>query len=334
MRVAELVSRTETGLRCEVCQWRCILQPDEYGRCGVRKREGDAIIALSDGMISAATIGPIEDYGFRHFFPEAMVFAVGGWGSPFPAHHDHIHHARLPDDPAKQRALDPERVVKFAQERLARGIIWSYNDPVITHENLLDTMRLARAGSRITGIVTGGFWSKAALDQLGPYLDGINLTLHGFSASSYAKLTGIAEWRGILAGVERAVKHWNCHLEITTPIATGINDSSTEIQALGNWIKLTFGPHIPWRIIPAQDADTNSALGAREIAQSLGLHFIYGPESTETTRCPGCGWAIIERHSGQTKLVGISDGRCDNCDAEVYLRTSLFKQRNRTTPKT
>lgn len=327
MHVTELVSRADAALRCEVCQWRCALQDEEWGRCKVRRREGNAIIALSNGLISAATIGPIEDYGFRHFFPDTLVFAVGGWGSPFPAHHDHMHHARLPEDQTKRRELDPERLVKFAQERLARGIVWSYNDPVITHEHLLESMRLARSGSRVTSVVTGGFWSKAALDQLGPYLDGINLILHGFSASSYNKLTGIGEWRGILAGAERAVKHWACHLEITTPIATGINDSSSEIEAIVNWIKNTFGPHIPWRIIPAQDSDTNATVGVRQLAQNSGLHFVYGSEATETTRCPGCGWAVVERHGGQVRILGVTDSRCDNCNADVYLRTSLFKKR-------
>jgi pyruvate formate lyase activating enzyme len=327
MRKTELISRAGSDLRCEVCQWRCILADTAVGRCLVRQRSGDEIIPLSDGLVSAATIGPIEDYGFRHFFPDATVFAVGGWGTPFPAHQDHSHHARIPEDPARRREIDPERVVKFSFDRLTRGVIWAYNDPVITHEHMLETMRYARSAGRITGIVTGGYWSKAALDQLGPYLDGVNLILHGFSDASYQKLTGIGEWRGIIAGAERAAKHWNCHLELTTPIVTGINDNTSEVEAIIRWIQSRFAGLLPWRIIPAHDSDTNAATSVRRVAQQAGLPFIYGSTATETTKCPKCDWAVIERFGGQTRIVGVSDSHCDNCGADVNIRTSLFKKK-------
>lgn len=329
MRKTELVGRTATALRCEVCQWRCALNEGDIGRCGVRQRQGDEILVLSDGMVSAATIGPIEDYGFRHFFPDALVFAIGGWGTPFPAHNDHTHHAQIPEDPAKHRIIEPERVVKFASDRMARGIIWAYNDPIITHEHMLETMQFARSSARLTGIVTGGFWSRAALDQVGPYLDGISLMLHGFSDASYRQLTGVEEWRGIIAGAERAVKQWNCHLEITMPIATGINDSTPEIEAIARWIIRSFGGLTPLRIIPAQDSDTNAASAVRAIAQAAGLPFVYGHAATETTKCPSCGWAVIERHNGINRVVGVANSHCENCNADVNIRTALFKQRIR-----
>ncbi len=327
MRTTVLVSEQQDSIRCNVCQWRCALEQGETGRCLVRRREGDAIVALSDGMVSAATIGPVEDYGFRHFFPDSMVLAVGSWGTPFPQHQNDSHHALIPDDPARQRRLDPHRLVQFAQERLVRGLIWAFNDAVVNQEYLLDALRLARAGSRITGIVTGGLWTKAALDQVGPYLDGINLMLYGFRTESYERLTGIKEWRGILAGIEHAVKRWDCHVEITTPIATGINDSAAEIKDIADWIVATLGPQVPWRLIPTLDSDTSAAVHAREIAQKSSLSYVYGADPTEPTRCPSCGWAVIERSGASVRMVGVLDGRCDNCGSELGLRLSVFKQR-------
>ena len=326
MRETTLVSRSGTAMRCEVCQWRCALADGDVGRCRVRRRSGHAVVNHADDMISAATVGPVEDYGFRHFFPDAPVFAVGGWGTPFPNHQDRMHHAEIPSDPSKQRSLDPERLVRFAVERMARGIVWAYNDPIINLEHLTDTIKLARSSSRITGMVTGGFWSRPTLDTIGSYLDGINLILHGFSSNTYRTITGIEEWRGIPAAAEYAVKKWGCHLEITTPIVTGLNDSSTEIEAIAKWIRNTFKGLIPWRIIRANDADTNAANAARAIALNQGLPYVYGSQPTETTHCPGCGWAIIERFKGQIRVVGVHDSHCENCNAEVYVRTSSFKR--------
>ena len=327
MRKTDLITEHQGHPRCNVCQWRCVLKPNEVGRCLVRRNEAGEIVVLSDALISAATIGPVEDYGFRHFFPDSMVLAVGSWGTPFLEHQDDSHHAHIPQDPAKQRQLSPERLVQFAQQQLVRGIVWAYNDAVVNFEYLLDAMRLARAGSRITGIVTGGLWTKTALNQLGPYVDGINLMLYGFSDESYLRLTGITQWQGILAGVEHAANAWDCHLEITTPIATGINDSVEELHGISSWIKQTFGPHIPWRIIPMLDSDTNAAVHARDVARTAGIHFVYGADQHEHTRCPSCGWSVIHRSREQVRLVGVEDGLCGNCGTSVYVKTSVFKQR-------
>lgn len=326
MHETTLVSRSAQGLRCEVCQWRCLLADGEWGRCGVRQRQDQTITVHNHGLVSAATIGPVEDYGFRHFFPGASVFAIGGWGTSFPAHHDAAYHAQIPTDPAKQRSIEPERVVGFSQERMTRGIVWAYNEPTMNFEHVLETARLARSTSRMTGMVTNGYWSKAALDQLAPYIDGLMLTVYGLSDASYKALTGVEQWQGIFAGAEHAVKRWGCHLEITTPIVTGVNDSSAEIEGIARWIKRKFNGLIPWRIIPSRDADTNAATSVRKVAQGLGLPFVYGAQPTETTRCPKCEWAVIERFDGQPRVVGVNESQCENCGSEVYIRSSLFKR--------
>ncbi len=88
MRLTELVE-VEDGRRwrCGVCQWRCGLAPGETGRCMVRAAADAGIEVLNDGMISAATFGPVESHGLWHFFPDTQVLAIGGWGYAFPADH-------------------------------------------------------------------------------------------------------------------------------------------------------------------------------------------------------------------------------------------------------
>lgn len=326
MRPTTLGSSVGDGLvRCDVCQWRCEVAPGDAGRCLVRRNDGGTLMALNDGLISAATIAPIEDHGFLHFFPESIALALGSWGTPFPKEQERSTYAFMPETESGRRVLEAERAVRFAQERLCRGIVWTYNDPLMEFEYLYDGVRLARAASRYTAIVSGGYWTIEALDRLGPYLDGINLRLFGFSDDSYAALAGVPQWRGIIDAARRALRRWRCHLEITYLLQPGANDSVAELQALAAWVREQLIPIIPIHVMPAQEGSNAGIAHARQVLRQEGLKFVYGPDRTETTRCPSCGWPVIERPEGIPKLIGVEQGLCDNCGADLYLRRSMFK---------
>src|SRR5262245_48360473 len=103
MRLTQLVQSVDANRRrCGVCQWRCTLAPGETGRCLVRVNQTDGIAALNDGMISAATIGQIEDHRLWHLLPGTPVLALGSWGYAFPADQSRGQYARINADPAKQ----------------------------------------------------------------------------------------------------------------------------------------------------------------------------------------------------------------------------------------
>jgi pyruvate formate lyase activating enzyme len=324
MRPTELATGRDDGVvQCQVCQWRCAVAPGEYGRCLVRRNDAGTLMALNDGLISAATIGPMEDYGFLHFFPDSLVFAVGSWGTPFPKEQDAEHYAQIPAEGV--RTLEAERAVRFAQERLCRGVIWTYNEPVMAFEYLTDGVRLARAASRITGLVTGGYWTVEALNSLGPYLDGVNLRLFGFSDASYQTLAGVERWREILEATQLAFKKWRCHIELTLQLQPGVNDGTEELTALAAWVRDQLSPLIPVHVMPCKDVSPGATVAARQLLRQEGLRFVYGPDRTESTHCPGCGFPVAHRAEKHTRLIGVKEGHCENCGADLYFRTSIFK---------
>ncbi len=329
MRYTQLAEALGEGQwRCNVCQWHCHLANDEVGRCLVRVARPDGIEVINDGMISAAVVSPIEDYRLWHLLPGAKVLGIGSWGYAFPADQQRGQYARLPDDPSKQRRLAPDRAATFALERLCRGVVWNFGDPSVSQEYVLELMQLSRASSRFTAMVTTSYSTLEAIDQLGHYLDAISLDLRGFDDSAYGRLSGVEQWRGILETAAHAKQRWGCHIEVTTRVHPGVNDSSEQLQGMASWIRDTLGPHTPWHVLPG-DAGASAATSvarARRIGHESGLSFIYGADPSQNTLCPKCGRVIIERGQDSVRVVSLSDGGCGNCGADLQIRTSIFKR--------
>jgi pyruvate formate lyase activating enzyme len=328
-RLTELAVATSPGRwRCGVCQWHCELGEAETGRCLVRAGSAEGIVALNHALVSAAQVGPIEDHRLWHFFPGTPVLSVGSWGYAFPADQQHGQYARIPEDPDRRRELEPERVAMVALERLCRGVIWSYSDPSVSQEYVLDVLRTARASSRYTGLVTSGYATIAAVDQYGHYLDGISLELRAFDESAYRRLAGINEWQGILEAAVHAHTRWGCHMEVVTRLHPGVNDNSEQIMALANWIAEALGDYTPWHILPG-DAGTAAAAAvvrARKLARDVGLFYVYGNDAGQSTSCPSCHALIADRSATRVKIVGLDGDRCSSCGANLHFRTSIFKR--------
>lgn len=329
MRYTGLVeARNDETLRCNVCQWRCVLQRDQEGRCKVRKRDTNGIAVYNDGLISVATVGPVDEHRLWHFFPGTQVLTLGGWGYAFPVDQHRGQYGVVPANEQKRRRLPPERAATFALDRLCRGIVWSYSDPTVAHEYVFDLLRTARATSRYTALVTSGFLTIEALDQIGHYLDGLCLELRAFDDAAYRRLAGVEQWRGILEVASHAFHRWHCHIEIVTRLHPGVNDSADQIHALATWIRTALGPFIPWHVLPG-DAGAAAAAAvarARRAGAEAGLSYVYGPETGQPTVCPCCMSVVIERGSGMTRVTGVEDGRCRTCGTDLHLRTSIFKR--------
>jgi Pyruvate-formate lyase-activating enzyme len=329
MELIRITTTTENEtMHCNACQWRCTLQPGDTGRCLVRVGSAQGITAQNYGLISAASVAPIEDYRLWHFFPDSLVLAIGSWGYAFPVDQQRGAYARIPTLEAKRRRLSPERAASFALERLCRGVIWVYSEPAVAHEYVLRLLQTSRATSRYTALVTTGYLTAEILDSFGPYLDGISLDLRGFGDTAYARLAGIPDWRGILGVMAWARQHWRCHIEVTTRLHHGVNDDPRELRALVDWIHNALGEQTPWHVLPGDaGAETAAAVvRARRIGHEGGLQFVYGPEPNQNTICPVCQAVLITRDNGLVSQVGISDGACANCGHRLYVRTSIFKR--------
>ncbi len=330
MQFTRFITKTKgEAIRCDACQWRCVLRPGEVGRCLVRAGGEKEIVTENYGLISAASVSPIEDFRLWHFFPDTMSLGIGGWGYAFPTDQQRGQYANVPTEKEKQRNLPAEKAAAFALKQLCRGVVWSYSEPAVSAEYVLDVLKTSRAASRYTALVTTGFLTTDVINHFGLYLHGISLDLRGFSDTAYTRLAGVSDWRGILELAAFAREKWYCHVEVTTRIHHGVNDAQEDIRALVDWIRETLGQQTPWHVLPGDAGSETAAsvMRARRIALEHGLYFVYGNEPNQVTRCPSCQATLITRENGVSRLVGLDETKCINCGFEIDLYKSIFRKK-------
>jgi pyruvate formate lyase activating enzyme len=339
MKEALLYDRQEGDtVLCHVCPWVCEIPAGENGRCQVRQNREGTLFTLDYGLISAAAVEPIERRGLYHLFPGSVILALGGWGNNLLCRH-RPSPAVLPEQEGAQRYLDPERAVTFALDHNCRGMAWGYQEPMVWLEYVLDAAMLARANGLFTILMTNGFATKEAFDLLGPYIDACVVEILGAVEPVYESLCEQSVLEPILEMAAYAKERWRCHIELRTPIISGVTTGDGVVRELADWIRDSLGPGTPWHLWgfePAAGVADFSPTSreelerAQELGQEAGLHYVYIQAGEQVgltpTLCPSCGRVLIQRKGEfYVKVVGVDEGRCSGCEHEVNLRRTIFK---------
>ena len=327
----------DSVVRCNVCQWRCVIRPQKSGLCRVRQNKDGVLHILNYSEVSSVAVDPIEKKPLFHFYPASMVFSLGGWGCNF--HCIHCQNWQIScqtpwEDKQGSQQISPEASIELAKRYNCEGISWTYNEPAIWLEYTLDAARLAKAAGLYTVYVTNGYSTPEALDAIGPYLDAWRVDVKGFSDSFYIQLAKISKWRGILEVAERAKQKWGMHVEVVTNIIPTMNDDDAQLKGIAAWIKDRLGELTPWHVtrfypqhelqnLPPTPVATLER--AYSIGQKAGLRFIYvgnlHGHKGENTNCYSCGKLVVQRVGYQTKIVGLNGSKCRFCGAELNFRT-------------
>ena len=346
MREAMLYEKlADATVRCNVCQWRCIIRPEKSGLCQVRKNTDGVLHILNYAEVSSVAVDPIEKKPLFHFHPTSMAFSIGGWGCNF--HCKHCQNWQIScqapwEERRGSKQVSPEDSIELTKRYGCEGIAWTYNEPGIWLEYTLDGAKLAKAEGLYTVYVTNGYSTPEALDAIGPYLDAWRVDVKGFSDSFYRQLAKVSKWRGILEVAERAQEKWGMHVEVVTNIIPTMNDDDAQLEAIATWIRDRLGELTPWHVtrfyphhelqhIPPTPVSTIER--AYDIGKRVGLRFIYvgnlhGHEGENTT-CYSCGRLLVRRVGYQTEQIGVEGSKCRFCGAELNFRT---KSKGRGTP--
>lgn len=238
---------TEKRTVCRVCPHHCSPSEGQYGRCRARKKEKGKIICVNYGRLTALMLDPIEKKPLRRFFPGKKVLSVGGFGCnlacPFCQNHE-ISMTGL--EQAQYRELDPGELAGLAREYRTSGnigVAFTYNEPLVGYEFVRDTARLVQEQGMKNVLVTNGFAELSVLEEILPYIDAMNIDLKGFTEEYYRKLGGGLE--PVKRFIKRAVQE--CHVELTTLIVPGENDSEKEMEEEAAWIA-SLDPGIPLHV--------------------------------------------------------------------------------------
>lgn len=222
--------------RCDLCPRLCQIAEGHVGVCKARSCHNGVIVNDSYGLITSIALDPIEKKPLKRFYPGAMILSVGSYGCnlkcPFCQNHE-ISMAGADD--LRLQKTSPDELVALARRFVPRGnigIAFTYNEPVINFEFVLDTLSLARKAGLKTVLVTNGTLLEKPLLKLLPYIDAANVDLKGFSDEFYKWVKGDFEC------VKRFIElsYDRIHLEVTTLIIPGKNDSDEDMEAESSWL--------------------------------------------------------------------------------------------------
>jgi len=294
--------------------------------CRTRKNEHGVLYTLNYGRISSIAMDPVEKKPLYHFHPGSKVLSVGSWGCnmtcPWCQNWEIAH-----ETPQTQR-VSPERLIDIAVDRGAPGIAYTYNEPVVWFEFVLDTSRMASAEGLYNVLVTNGYIASEPFKLLLSTIQAMNIDLKGFTEKFYRKRCA-ADVELVKKNIATAVEV-GIHVELTTLLIPGENDSPEEMEEQAQWIA-SLNPDIPLHLslyYPAYkfnkpETELDTAVSLRQIAQKY-LRYVYiGNQSDsayQTTSCPFCGNTLVERKGYQTHVVGVNEGgKCSECNSAIKM---------------
>lgn len=221
---------------CQTCMHHCHLKPGQKGLCRARVNDGETIRCENYGRITSLALDPIEKKPLHMFYPGSMILSVGSYGCNLKCPFCQNHEISMADFSAAESIyLSPEGLADRAlayQQAGNIGVAFTYNEPLVGWEYVRDAARLVQAAGMKNVLVTNGTASLAVLDEILPFIDAMNIDLKGFREDYYQKLGGS------LAVVKEFILHASerCHVELTTLIVPGENDSVEEMEEEAAWI--------------------------------------------------------------------------------------------------
>ena len=237
--------------RCEVCFRHCEIPEGGVGFCGGRICENGEVRAGNYGRLTGIALDPIEKKPLQRFHPGSMILSVGSYGCnlrcPFCQNFGISWSEEAKERAAEARFVPPEELVRLALETRSReniGLAFTYNEPLIGWEYVRDTAKPAHEAGLKNVLVTNGTAELPVLEALLPYTDAMNIDLKGFSEHYYTHTLG-GNLEMVKAFITRAVR--DTHVELTTLIIPGENDSEEEMRCMTEWISV-LSPEIPLHI--------------------------------------------------------------------------------------
>ncbi|HBE40904.1 MAG TPA: AmmeMemoRadiSam system radical SAM enzyme [Bacteroidales bacterium] len=322
-------------IQCILCPHNCLIANGKTGICGVRKNSAGSIELLTYGVISGYALDPIEKKPLYHFYPGTNILSIGSYGCNMRCDYCQNYNISQRTAAGFTSKSEPETIIESALNALNNiGIAFTYNEPVIWFEFIRDTAIKARKRGLRTVMVSNGFVNKEPLEEIISFTDAFNIDLKAFNNDFYRHLTG-AELEPVKDSL-RMIANSGKHLEITTLIIPGQNDTEDEMAMETEWIARELGKDVPFhlsRYFPMYKREDPSTPGATllrlaEIASTY-LRYVYVGNmvsgSGQNTRCPECGKLVTKRSGYNIKVQDLDrKGNCIHCGTQIYRNFTYF----------
>ncbi len=317
-------------VRCLLCPRRCIIPQGRRGFCRVRINKKGVLYTLAYNNPVAVAIDPIEKKPFFHVLPGTKALSIAFSGCNMRCIFcQNWHISQKAPDETKNYYLTSKDLIKLAKKYNCPSIVFTYTEPTIFYEYMLETAKLAKKEGLFVGMHTCGYINKKPLEELLKYMDFVNVDLKAFSEEFYNKIGYGAHLSPVLETL-KTIKKAGVHLEITNLIIPTLNDSPQMIRKMCTWIKENLGDDVPihftrfypmFKLKNLPPTPLETLKKAYKIAKEVGLKYVYIGNvfgiKEESTFCPYCGKILIRRVGYTILENNIVDGRCKWCHHKI-----------------
>ena len=312
-------------LHCYLCPRHCHIGDGQAGFCFIRVNQGGKLYSLGYASPAAIQIDPIEKKPINHFLPGTKILSMGTAGCNmgcFFCQNWDISKSR--SDQVHSTHLEPEQVVELAIHHGCPSIAFTYNEPTIWAEYVIDICAVARKRGLKTVMVTNGYITREAFHDVYDHIDAANVDLKAFTENFYGKIT-LTHLEPVLETLLRLRNETNVWFELTNLMIPTLNDDETETRKLAEWILQHLGPDVPlhftafhpdFKLRDKPRTPPETLHRSREIAREAGLHYVYEGNIYSDgahTYCPECGDLLVKRSWHNVLRNRIVAGACPEC---------------------
>ncbi len=312
-------------IHCYLCPRHCHIGEGQAGFCFIRVNRGGKLYSLGYASPATLQIDPIEKKPLNHFLPGTKVFSMGTAGCNmgcFFCQNWDISKSR--SDQVHSTHVEPEQVVDLAIHYGCPSIAFTYNEPTIWAEYVIDIAKAAHARGINTVMVSNGYITQEAFHEVYDHIDAANIDLKAFTENFYGKIT-LTHLAPVLETLTRLRKETNVWFEITNLMIPTLNDDENETRKLAEWILENLGPDVPlhftafhpdFKLQDKPRTPPETLHRARKIARETGLHYVYEGNILSDggdTHCPKCDALLIQRSWHDVRSNRLKNGACPNC---------------------
>ena len=298
-------------IQCLLCPHKCIIKQGFTGICKVRKNIEGKLFSMSYGHPVAMQIDPIEKKPLYHFHPGESIFSIGTFGCNLSC--DFCQNWNISqtgyENGGNINYYSPQDIIHTCKKADVRMIAFTYNEPVVFAEYMIDIAELANKEGIKTVAVTNGYLCGELVSDIFSRIDAFNIDLKGFSDSFYRKYTGSS-----FSDIQKTMitlGSMGKHIELTTLLIPGLNDSEDDLRKEFKWIRDTLGSHTPlhlsafypgYKRLYHPSTKRESLIQARKLAMEIGLYYVYignVHDVDNSTYCPDCHALIVNRQNYQ-----------------------------------
>jgi len=316
-------------IKCKLCPRECVIDDRERGYCGVRENRGGVYYSLVHSRVCSAHIDPIEKKPFFHFMPGSLAFSLATAGCNVNCkmcQNWEISQSR--PEQVRNTYAPPKMVAQAARQNSCPVIAYTYSEPVVFYEYVMDTADAGHAAGVKSVVVTGGYIQEEPLKQMSRKVDAIKVDLKAYSEKFYQEVVN-GELKPVLNALVTLRKQgvWN---EIVYLVIPTLNDSDAEFKGLARWVKSELGLDVPLHFsrfhpeyllknLPPTPVPTLER--AKAICDAEGLHYVYignvPGHPAESTYCPKCRRAVVERAGFTVLATRLNKGKCQFCQQTI-----------------